>query len=150
MINYRFQNLHGSLPSHVALAESDRVCGSDGEDISSRERGCCQACSVRSLLWRSFCVPDCCPEPVDRRFLVGECLLTRGLAWLFEGAFEVYVSPLVRACFHHIGLRGEIIVQYHPRRFRETRYNLCVLLLFYGSIKFIREKPPKLHRVLDR
>src|SRR5437588_12155251 len=84
-MNSRFENLRGSLPSDVALAESDGVCGSDVEDSSSREHGCCQAGSVCSLLWRSACVPDCCPKPADRWFLIGECLLIRGLPWLFVG-----------------------------------------------------------------
>jgi len=60
---------------------------------------------------------------------------------------KVYLSLLGRAFFHHIGLGEEIIFEYHTRRFRYIEYNLCILLLYFGSVKFSREKPPTLYKV---
>ena len=65
---------------------------------------------------------------------------------VFRG-LTVDLSLLGWACFYHNGRRGEIIVDYHAGRFRLTRHNLCLLKLYFGNQRLIREKPYKLYWV---
>ena len=65
-------------------------------------------------------------------------------------SLEVYVSQLGCVYFYYIGLREEIILHYHTQRLRLPGYIRCDLLLYFGKLRFSREKPAKLDRVPDQ
>ena len=65
---------------------------------------------------------------------------------VFRG-LKVDVRLLGWVCYYYIVLRGAIIVHHYLRMFRWTGYKLCVLLLYFGNVRFSREQALKLYRV---